>query len=33
MEVCASFVADPEPFEPVQPSEGPFHHPTHLAEP
>lgn len=33
MEVGASFVADPEPFELVQPSEGPLHHPTDLAEP
>jgi hypothetical protein len=34
MEVGASFVADPEPFELVQPGEGSLHHPpTHLAEP
>lgn len=33
MEVGASFVADPEPFELVQPSKGPLYHPTDLAEP
>ncbi len=33
MEVGASFVADPEPFELVQPGEGPIHHPTDFAQP
>ncbi len=33
MEVGASFVADPEPFELVQLCEGSFHHPTDFAEP
>lgn len=33
MEVGASFVADPEPFELVQPSKGSLYHPTDLAEP
>lgn len=32
MEVAASFVADAEPFELVQPGEGALDHPAHLAQ-
>lgn len=31
MEIGASFVAGAEPFELVQPGEGPFNHPAHLS--
>jgi hypothetical protein len=33
VKVAASFVADPKSFELVQPGEGAFNHPTHLAQP
>ncbi len=33
MKVGASFVANPESFELVQPGEGPFHYPADFAEP
>lgn len=33
MEIGTSFVADPEPFELMQPSKGPLYHPTDFAEP
>lgn len=32
MEICASFVADAEPLELVQPGEGALDHPAHLAQ-
>jgi hypothetical protein len=32
VEICASFVADTEPLELVQPGEGALDHPAHLAQ-